>query len=93
LNNYAKIGYKENNHKLPYLGSVKRGRRGWRRWERREGEEERWRREAEERVGMVLAAESNDLERDPPRHAISLILLCAEMGPEIRGSGSARGRS
>ena len=30
----------------------------------------------EERLGMVLAAEISDLDSDPQRHAMFLLLLC-----------------
>lgn len=63
---------KRESNKWHYLGTVTRGRRGWRRWERMEEVEECWR---EERVGIDLAAEKIDRERDPERHAISVILL------------------
>lgn len=39
----------------------------------------------EERRGMVLAAESNDLERDPERNAMSLLLLSLEYKAEEVG--------
>nr|ACU16603.1 unknown [Glycine max] len=35
----------------------------------------------EERFGVVLAAESNDRERDPQRHTVFLVLLRAKMEP------------
>jgi len=59
-------------NKLHYLGTVTRGRRGWRRWERME--------EVDERVGIDLAAEKIDRERDPERHAISFFDFALEHG-------------
>ena len=77
MNNYNKVKKKRELNRLYYLGTVTRGRRGWRRWERME---ECWR---DERVGIDLAAEKIDRERDPERHAISFFDFALEFWRNI----------